>query len=522
MMMDDPAGRRSDGLSRWPCRVPLLAAALAIGLITGLNLARLVRTPAPRNPWEATEVLEAWRSLRGMPVYELAPDGHAAHFYGALVPWVQGEIFRWVGPNNSSGRVLTLVSALATVTLLAWSLRGDRSPWYLPVAWAALLGVNHRSCQYFAENRPDMTALMFAALSLLLIGSGQEARRGRLVALGSAALMVGFFFKQTVFVFAAVPPIVLLLRGRWPDRSELRLALIPPAVAVAVLLGLRVFSPTVYHYMIEVPGAYHRDWAGAVKYAWELLADSSLFLVLLGEWILLDGSALRRDPRVLWLLAVLAVAVPVSVVSYAKVGGAPNSLLPALLAMMAFCILRLPRILGRLEGSALPRHVRWMFGTLLALTLLMTTFPRPGVLATASPWDGAYAQAIAAAARLPGTVICPEDPTIPLYAKQYAGRGLFAERDARPVDGTWPRALTPPIVAEFRAADYVVDVQDYWDDLVDAPLLRELGFAPMDGDALDPSPYRIWCRAATGAATTAPRTALSLPDPGPGHRPSQR
>ena len=71
---------------------------------------------------EATEVLEAWRSLHGMPVYELSSDGHSAHFYGALVPWVQGEIFRWVGPNNVSGRVLTLVSALVTVTLLSVSL----------------------------------------------------------------------------------------------------------------------------------------------------------------------------------------------------------------------------------------------------------------------------------------------------------------------------------------------------------------------------------------------------------------
>src|SRR3954447_20532655 len=79
----------------WLCRGPLIAAAAIICLINAINLDRLVRADAPRNPWEATEILEAWRSLRGMPVYERSADGHSTHVYGALVPFVQGEIFRW-------------------------------------------------------------------------------------------------------------------------------------------------------------------------------------------------------------------------------------------------------------------------------------------------------------------------------------------------------------------------------------------------------------------------------------------
>ena len=93
-----------------------------------------------------------------MPVYELKPDGHSTHVYGALVPWVQGEIFRLVGPNNVSGRILSLVSGLAVVALLALTMRGEKTAWYLVVAGALILGSNNRSEQYFAENRPDMTA----------------------------------------------------------------------------------------------------------------------------------------------------------------------------------------------------------------------------------------------------------------------------------------------------------------------------------------------------------------------------
>src|SRR5262249_4563095 len=235
--------------SQWLGRAPLLVAAAVIVVIIGWNLTRLVAINSPSSPWEAAEVVEGWRSLHGLPVYELAPDGHATHMYGALVPWVQGEIFRWVGPNNTSGRVLTLVSALVTVTLLAVTVRSRGSAWSVPVAWAALLGVNHRSGQYFVENRPDLTALMLATVGLVAVGCGEERRRRWVVGLGSACMVGGFFFKQTVLVFAAVPPVALTLSGRRPARQEVLLALVPMAACVTAILGLKLFSPVVYHYM---------------------------------------------------------------------------------------------------------------------------------------------------------------------------------------------------------------------------------------------------------------------------------
>ena len=166
-------------LSRSLCRAPLIVAAAAIAAITSWNLVRLVAIGAPSSPWEAAQVVEAWRSARGLPVYELVPGGHATHMYGALGPWVQGEIFRWVGANNASGRFLTLFSALATITLVAVAVRTRGVAWSVPVGWAALLGVNHRSHQYFVENRPDMTALMLATLAIFALGAARNgAARG--------------------------------------------------------------------------------------------------------------------------------------------------------------------------------------------------------------------------------------------------------------------------------------------------------------------------------------------------------
>jgi hypothetical protein len=507
MMKDHPVEDPSLVRWLWLCRAPLLIAAALICLISGFNLYRLTVARAPRNPWESVEVLEAYRSLRGMPVYELGPDGHATHMYGALVPWLQGQIFRWVGPNNISGRLITLVSALATVSLLAVTMRGDRSAWCLAVAWAALLGVNHRSGQYFAENRPDMLALFVGAVGLLLIGFGQEKRRWMVVLLGSVGLVVGFFLKQVVSVFAVVPLVVLVLRGRRPDRSEVVLAAIPPAVMVAVILGLRVFSPVLYHYMIVVPGSYRYYWPRIPRYAWELLLDSPLFLILFGEWIIAERASLRADPRLLWLAAVLAVSIPFCAMAFGKVGGWPNSLLPALLAMMAFAALRLPRLLKRIDDRAWPLHSRLVLGVFLAFLMMMTTFPHltkaNNLLVPRSPRDREYERAIAVVRGLAGTVACPEDPTIPLYAKRQLTQNLFAEKDARADRGNWPTAIPESVLAELREADYVVDVTDYWGENIDEDLLHDRGFEPMGWISLDPRCYRIWHRTAENTARTA-------------------
>jgi hypothetical protein len=450
-----------------------------------------------------------------LPVYELTPGGHSTHVYGSLVPWVQGEIFRWVGPNNISGRILSLVSAVTAVTLLAVTMRGERSAWYLAVAWALILGVNHRSGEYFAENRPDMTAMMFAAAGVLLMGYGQERRRVLWVALGSAWLVAGFFFKQTAFIFSVVPIVVLILRWRRPTRPEILHALVPLGVSIGVVLLLRILSPTVYYYMIDVPKAFGLDGLRAARCFWNLLLDTPLFLVLLGEWIVTDRASMRKDPRVLWLFAVFAVAIPFSAVSAGKVGGASNSLLPALLAMMTFSALRLPRLLSHLETPTAPVYSRLMLGSFVALLMLMTAFPHMtrshNPIASLPVWDGEYWNAVSVARGLSGKVICPEDPTIALYAKGYAGQNVYSENDTHLVNGAWPEIPPQSVMTEILTADYVVDIVDYWDDILGKKLLQDLGFETAEGFSLDPALYQIWRRKAMTSGWSGSRMALRQP-----------
>lgn len=498
MSTDTRIANRVYSPTSWLCRGLVLATAALICAITGFTLFRLVMANSTRHPWEATQVLEGWRSLHGLPVYELSPPGHSTHPYGALLAWAQGEIFRWVGPNNQSVRVLSAVSAIVAVTILAAAMTGIRPLWSFLLAWSLIFGMNHRSGEYFADPRPDMSCLMFTAMGMVLSAFGAERRRWLPIVAGSAFLVAGFFFKQTAFVFAAVPLVALALRRRKPRRIEIMQASFPLAVAFGVVLALRIVNPTVYYYMIVVPKAFGLDLVRSARCLWNLLADSPLFLLLAGEWMLLERGSPGKNPKVLWLFATLVVSLPYSALTAGKIGGADNSLLPALLPMAAFCGLRLPAILKRAEQAATPVPRRLVLGSFVALLMLMTAFPH--MTRTANPlpslpyWEQEYSKAIALVRQLPGRVVCPEDPTIPFYARGYVGYNVYSENDTHLVGGVWPEIPTPAVMSEMRTADYVLDHCHYRE--VGEHLFAELGLEPVKDAPLDPNCYRLWRRKA--------------------------
>lgn len=266
--------------------------------------------------------------------------------------------------------------------------------------------------------------------------------------------------------------------------------------------------------MIEVPGSYSINWPRAASITWLFLIDSPLFLIVLGDWIISGDRSLLRCPRHLWLLSALAVAIPFSAISVAKVGGWYNNWLPALVSMMTFSILRLPALLRRLEDPAASWRWRLMTGTFLASLILMTIFPKvtKTLIEPVTPWDAGYGRIIAMAARLPGTVICPEEPTIPLYAKGHLGRSVYVEEDNHPVGGTWPTSIPEPVLAELGAADYVINVAatNGWHDAITAEHLRDFGFEPAEPSPADSESYRIWRRRTTASAENSGRTAFHI------------
>jgi hypothetical protein len=103
--------------------------------------------------------------------------------------------------------------------------------------------------------------------------------------------------------------------------------------------------------------------------------------------------------------------------------------------------------------------------------------------------DRAYKHVIRRARKLHGKVICPDDPTISLQAKNYLGRSLTSELDALGRK-SWP----PYLRGELASADYVIRVDGAWTSLVRIPLLQKLGFTQVKDPAFNKTAYSLWQR----------------------------
>jgi hypothetical protein len=318
---------------------------------------------------------------------------------------------------------------------------------------------------------------------------------------GTGCLVAGFFFKQTAAIAAAVPLVALMLHGRRPTFTQALFAVFPLAVMVGLIQGMKVANPAMYRAMIVMPRAFGLNHTGTLRVAMELLIDYPLFAVAVADWVKHDPRPLRAQPRMLWTVATLAIAYPFSAVTAAKVGGTWNSLLPALLAMTALVVQRLPRITALLDDPAAPAPRRLALGGFLAALMLVGSFPhmtrKHGLINVSArePVGPAYVRAIAGAAALPGTVVSPEDPTIALFATGRAGRNLYSEYDCHLVNGDYPRSPPAAARAEIQSADYLIDVRWYFNDLLDDAIIAPLGFERIDDPAFDDACYRLWRRA---------------------------
>jgi hypothetical protein len=106
-------------------------------------------------------------------------------------------------------------------------------------------------------------------------------------------------------------------------------------------------------------------------------------------------------------------------------------------------------------------------------------------------------------------VVCPEDPTIVVYAKGYAGQNLFAERDTHLVGGHWPGTIPESVLSECRTADFIVDISDYWEDPLHDEVLLDLGFVPAQDLAPELRCYRIWRRSSLERSVGTARAAFA-------------
>jgi hypothetical protein len=329
-----------------------------------------------------------------------------------------------------------------------------------------------------------VTATFLGVLAIALFYIGIRSGRHLYFGFGLLALLAAFLFKQTAAMFAAIPAVALLTNRQLSFRTRFIYAGLPPVVPVAVTGIIHFWFPEVDRYFLWVPRQYNVYPEAAIGFLFGLIATTPLYCFALAEWCLTTSDAKETDDRARWLIAAAIVTVPASCFSLAKVGGWDNSLFPALVALTAFALWRFPRYQSYLGNDSLATERRFAFSSALGLMMIATVLmPSNEFLRGHNPYsilrqhpdllgplvklrrpehplvEQEYQPVIEYVRDLPGRVVCPKDPTIPMYANGYLGRQLQSELDAVPKDGGYAKVLPDYTLREIQDARFLVHVR---------------------------------------------------------------
>jgi hypothetical protein len=439
-----------------------------------------------------------------------AGDGHATHMYGPLVTYANAAIIKLAGPNLYTPRILALSSAITACAIVALFVARD-GPLFVAVGFSFLLLQFYKARAAYAESRPDAIAVLFSILAVLLFYIGMNRRRRWCFALGLIAMVTGFAFKQTAAEVALVPPIAILLeRGaRFPQRFAF--SLIPLGAILAVVGSMYKLWPLGYFYVIAVPAQYGvplllwlKSLAIEVRYLIPLLITAVIWMI----------ACWKADRLKTWLVACILASAPLSAAAVAKPGGQVNSYLPLFVAGVFFTMI----LWGDLDRACRIRfrpHSRFALSLLIGILIALDaiSIPRAAIWAGTHPrhGDASYSRVIRRVRQLPGMALSPEDPTITLFAKGYAGRSLDAELDAR-----GSRDVPPQVSDEMMRSRWVIRVIGTWDGPGRAEDLIRLGFHRVPDSAFSSGTYELWGHepeAIAGALHRKITSASSRPHP---------
>jgi hypothetical protein len=125
----------------------LTSASVLIAAIALYLCAVQLLQPSPQNAWDSALHTEAWRIAKGLPLT------HAGIAYGPLSVGIIAEVFKLTGPSMCVGRIISLIAAILTISIVTRLVSGGL------IGWCLLFGISLRTANYFVEPRPDMPVL---------------------------------------------------------------------------------------------------------------------------------------------------------------------------------------------------------------------------------------------------------------------------------------------------------------------------------------------------------------------------
>jgi hypothetical protein len=421
-------------------------------------------------------------------------EGHATHLYGPLSTYNLAFWFSLFGPSNYLPRIVSFIAALLLVTTLVVVFVPHRGFVYWAVTACLFYVLNGRSGNYFVSTRPDVVALLFAVISLIVLYKGQLHSDLKLTLIGSLLLLVACFFKQTMMMASAIPLVSIFIDLSGWSKRKLFLSLLPFIVAfTAFFVLLPLIFPEVYHYTVWAPSQYGILVGNVVLAIWIIMMGALLFLVLLFLWIRSDDAVNSKEK---WVIAALLVCVPAAAVTAGKPGATNNSLLPAFLAISAFCAMKFPLLLDQVFDNERSVATRIAVSLVFPFLLFLYAFPVPTTtryhITGARPYLKEYINTQRVISDLSGNVICPEDPTLPLFSGAGIGRSFVLEYDAV----QWPEKMPNYLRTYLMDADYVVNRGPWpWGlDLLRDEHLIQLGFEKTSDLDSENGLYTIWLK----------------------------
>jgi hypothetical protein len=486
-------------LSKQILGLPIIISLIILLWLNATIITVRISNPYPNTPWESVLVLDAWRTIHPSAFDLKASDTPAPITYGPLTALCIGKCFQVFGTNLFIGRILSLVSILFATGLLAYLLTGNLGRLFFFGAWSFLLNINLYCINYFIDARNDMEALLFAILGVLLLYRGYLRSNIWNYLLGILFIITGFFFKQTAAMWSAVPLFVCFLDGKKEfSIRRLFLAVIPLAFVFLTIVTIKILSPLLYRHMIESVSHHKTLFFNYPIRIGQLTSCSLVFFVMFFDWLYLDKINLAKDPILKWIFASILASVPPSIMTASGQGGVPNSLIPGLLAIGCFCIYRSHRLKDILNDDTRTQKSSLMIFSFLGFLILLSASSSmvSTIKATALfHGDEHYPQIIERVRSLQGKVICPQDPTIPLFAKGYDGRSIYAEFDQLFTEGEWPKDIPYSLLEEIQSAAYVVQMQSlYGCNNITNEVLLEKGFQPVESADFANSCYTLWER----------------------------
>jgi len=398
-------GSAVPGSRKQPIRLTAAICLLSPALLLFIALLRM-RYPFDLSWLEGMVMRMSWRWAQGLPLYTEPSINHVALPYFPLYYVVVGYLYRLTGEAYWVGRLVSLLSTLATGALVYWIVRRETRNRLLSLAGVGMWCASYGFCGYYFDiNRIDSLSMVFllAAYAMALYRTGLWS-----AALAGVLLAAAGLTKQNLFVFVAPLSFALAMRKDFRRAAAL--------VGALVLVA----APTIWLWNRNSDGWFYRLTSDFVTFT---VARSRLFSVplrilwrfplpllvmvfyVLGEIDRRRWRALIADPWLgFWL-----VALAVSWVFQLPVIGYKNANMPIALATSICACLMFPAVLEtkRKDYTWLRKPRRWLLPVAAAVAVFAGSTPGLRQIPRRADWQAAR-EVRRLVQSTPGIVFIPE------------------------------------------------------------------------------------------------------------------